>query len=156
MSPNLRAEIKQTKPFKSLEEETALNIERTAAVLSHAFAEGIKAYGITPTQYNVLRILRGAGSHGLCRNEVRDRLIAQVPDVTRLLDRLEDSGLIERERSTADRRLVSARITTAGLALLRTLDEPVQDMLKRGLGHMTDKQLKTLSELLTLARDATI
>lgn len=153
MSPNLRNEIKQTKPFSSLEAEAQLNIERTAAVLGHAFAERLKEFGITSTQYNVLRILRGAGDEGLCRNEVRDRLISQVPDVTRLLDRLEESGLIERERGTTDRRLVSTRITAAGLALLERLDEPVLDMHRKLLGHMSEKQLKTLSELLVLARD---
>lgn len=154
MSPNLRNEIKQTKPFASLEAEVHLNIERTAAVLGHAFAERLKPFGITSTQYNVLRILRGAGAEGLCRNEVRDRLVAQVPDVTRLLDRLEDAGLIERERSTADRRLVSTRITDQGLALLRKLDQPVLDMHRELLGHLSEKQLKTLVELLALARDA--
>jgi DNA-binding MarR family transcriptional regulator len=153
MSPNLRTEIKQTKPFGALEQEVQLNLERTAAVLGHTFAEGLKAYGITPTQYNVLRILRGAGENGLCRNEVRDRLISQVPDVTRLLDRLEESGLIERERSTTDRRLVSTRITTAGLALLKKLDEPVLDLHRRLLGHLSEKQLSTLNELLVLARE---
>lgn len=154
MTPNLRSEIKQTKPFRSLEQEAQLNIERTAAVLGHAFGEALKPYGVTSTQYNVLRILRGAGSDGLCRNEVRDRLISQVPDVTRLLDRLEDAGLIERERSSADRRLVATRITSAGLALLDKLDAPVSEMHKRLLGHLTDKQLRTLSELLTEARSA--
>jgi len=154
MSPNLRNEIKQTKPFPSPEAEAHLNIERTAAVLGHAFAEGLKAYGITSTQYNVLRILRGAGPDGLCRNEVRDRLVAQVPDVTRLLDRLELSGLIERERSTADRRLVSTRITESGLKLLDQLDVPVVEMHGKLLGHMSPEQLQTLSELLALAREA--
>lgn len=151
---SLRSEIKQSKPFGSLEQEAQLNIERTAAVLGHAFAEALKPYGITPTQYNALRILRGAGKDGLCRNEVRDRLIAQVPDVTRLLDRLEEIGLIERERGTADRRLVTTRITAEGGALLRSLDEPIAEVHKRHLGHMTHKQLKTLNELLTLAREA--
>ena len=154
MPTDLRAEIKQQKPFSSAEQEALLNIERTAAVLGHAFAEALKPYGITSTQYNVLRILRGAGKHGLCRNEVRDLLIAQVPDVTRLLDRLEDSGLIERERSTTDRRLVGTRITPAGLTLLKALDGPVVAMHKRHLGHLTHKQLKTLTALLALARDA--
>ena len=153
MSPSLRTEIKQNKPFGALEQEVQLNLERTTAVLGHAFAEGLKEYGITPTQYNVLRILRGAGENGLCRNEVRDRLIAQVPDVTRLLDRLEESGLIERERSTTDRRLVSTRITTAGLALLKKLDEPVLDLHRRLLGHLSEKELSTLNELLVRARE---
>ena len=154
MSPNLRNEIKQTKPFVSLEAEAHLSIERTAAVLGHAFAERLKPFGITATQYNVLRILRGAGPEGLCRNEVRDRLVAQVPDVTRLLDRLEDAALIERERSTSDRRLVSTRITAQGLALLRKLDQPVLDMHREMLGHLSEKQLTTLVELLALARDS--
>jgi DNA-binding MarR family transcriptional regulator len=154
MSPNLRNEIKQTKPFSSAEAEAHLNIERTSAVLGHAFGEKLKAYGITSTQYNVLRILRGAGPGGLCRNEVRDRLVSQVPDVTRLLDRLEASGLIERARSSADRRLVSTHITPAGLKLLEQLDEPVLEMHRTLLGHMSGEQLKTLSDLLALAREA--
>jgi DNA-binding MarR family transcriptional regulator len=152
MLTTLRAEIKQHKPFSSVEQEALLNIERTAAVLGHAFADALKPYGITATQYNVLRILRGAGKAGLCRNEVRDRLISQVPDVTRLLNRLEESGLIMRERSTEDRRLVATRITSAGLALLRSMDAPVLALHKRHLGHLSQKQLRTLTELLALAR----
>lgn len=152
MTSDLRADIKQRRPFDSPEQEAHLNIERTAAVLSHAFAEALKGHGITPTQYNVLRILRGAGKDGLCRNEVRDRMVAQVPDVTRLLDRLEDADLIERERSTEDRRQVGTRITAKGLMLLSELDGPVADIHKRQLGHLSAPQLKTLAELLTLAR----
>lgn len=153
MSPSLRSEIKQSKPFVSTEAEAHLNIERTAAVLGHAFAERLKPYGITSTQYNVLRILRGAGHDGLCRNEVRDRLIAQVPDVTRLLDRLEEAGLIARERSTTDRRLVATRITDSGMALLDKLDAPVFEMHRELLGHMSEEQLRTLIELLAVARE---
>src|SRR5262245_3967497 len=152
MPSDLRTDIKQRRPFESPEQEAHLNIERTAAVLSHAFADALKEHGITPTQYNVLRILRGAGKDGLCRNEVRDRMVAQVPDVTRLLDRLEDAGLIERERSTEDRRQVATRITQKGLDLLGQLDEPVAAMHKRALGHMSQEQLKALTELLTIAR----
>jgi DNA-binding MarR family transcriptional regulator len=153
MSPTLRSEIKQTKPFGSLEQEAQLNIERTAAVLGHAFAEALKPFGITPTQYNALRILRGAGKNGLCRNEVRERLIAQVPDVTRLLDRLEEMKLIELERSSEDRRLVTTRITTEGQKLLVELDRPIAHVHKRHLGHMSARQLTMLNELLTLARE---
>jgi DNA-binding MarR family transcriptional regulator len=154
MPRTLRAEIKQTKPFQSLEQEALLNIERTAAVLGHALAEAFKPYGITATQYNVLRILRGAGKAGLCRNEVRDRLIAQVPDVTRLLDRMEESRLVERERSDEDRRLVTTHITPAGTALLQKLDGPIVRVHEKHLGHMSAAQLKTLVDLLSLARDA--
>lgn len=153
MSPTLRTEIKQTKPFGCIEEEAALSIHRTAAVIEHKFAEALKPHGITGTQYNALRILRGAGKAGLCRNEVRDRLVAQVPDVTRLLDRLEESGLIERERNTSDRRQVATRITGKGLALLKSLDGPVIAMHKAQLGHLSAKQLSSLTELLALVRD---
>lgn len=156
MAPDLLNEIKQTKPFASLEAEAHLNLERTAAVLGHAFAERLKPFGITPTQYNVLRILRGAGPEGLCRNDIRGRLVAQVPDVTRLLDRLVSSQLVERERSSTDRRLVSTRITSAGLALLARLDEPVVDMHHELLGHMSAAQLRTLVDLLALARERAI
>jgi DNA-binding MarR family transcriptional regulator len=153
MPSTLRTDIKQTKPFESLEQEAQLSIERTAAVLGHALAEAFKRYGITPTQYNVLRILRGAGKAGLCRNEVRERLIAQVPDVTRLLDRMEESGVIARERSAEDRRLVTTYITAAGTALLHKLDAPIAKVHREHLGHMSDKQLKTLIDLLAMARD---
>lgn len=153
MSSDLRDEIKQNKPFASPEQEAHLNLERTTAVLGHAFAEALKRFDITPTQYNVLRILRGAGKSGLCRNEVRDRMIAQVPDVTRLLDRLEDAGLIERARQTSDRRQVLTLITQKGLDLLEELDAPVVAMHKRALGHMTPAQLRQLTELLALARE---
>ena len=152
MSSDLRDEIKQIKPFSSLEQEAHLNLERTTAVLGHAFAEALKRFDITPTQFNVLRILRVAGTAGLCRNEVRDRMIAQVPDVTRLLDRLEEAGLIARERQTADRRQVLTVITEKGLNLLAELDEPVAAMHKRALGHMTAEQLHQLTELLAIAR----
>ena len=152
MPMELRDEIKQTKPFASLEEEAHLSVERTAAVLGHGFAEAIKPYGITPTQYNVLRILRGAGDAGLCRHEVRERLVAQVPDVTRLLDRLEDAGLVVRERDATDRRLVATRITAAGLRLLKRLDQPVADVHRQQLGHLGEQQLRTLVALLAEAR----
>ena len=153
MPTTLRAEIKQTKPFSSAEHEALLSIERTAAVLVHGFAEAIKPYGITPTQYNVLRILRGAGDKGLCRNEIRERLVTPVPDVTRLLDRLEEVGLVARERDADDRRLVTTRITPEGLRLLRELDSPVAEIHRRQLGHMGERDLRTLIELLAIARE---
>ena len=153
MSPTLREEIKQTRPFASLEPEALLSIERTAAVLGHAMAEALKPYGITPTQYNVLRILRGAGPDGLCRNEVRERLVALVPDVTRLLDRLEEMELIARERGSADRRYVTTRITRAGLRLLERLDAPTKELHRRQLGHLGKERLQTLIDLLAVARE---
>ena len=152
MSADLRGEIKQSKPFRSLEEEAMLNLARTEAVLAHAFGDALKPYAITATQYNVLRILRGAGERGLCRHEVRDRLISPVPDVTRLLDRLEEAQLVVRERGTEDRRLVSTKITTAGLQLLEELDAPIEEIHQRQLGHLSEKELRRLIELLTAAR----
>ena len=114
----LQSEIKQTKPFPSPRAEALLGILRTAAVIDHALGEALKPFKITPTQYNVLRILRGAGEKGLCGREVGERLVSKVPDVSRLLDRTEELGLIERERDSGDRRHVTARITRKGLALL--------------------------------------
>src|SRR5688572_7600352 len=149
----LRDEIRQNIPFERPEEEAFVSIARTAAVLGHALGEAFKPYGITSTQYNVLRILRGAGTAGLCRNEVRDRLVAQVPDVTRLLDRMEEAGLIERERETADRRMVTTRITAEGLRLLKALDEPVLALHRAQLGRLSRQQLADLIELLTIARE---
>src|SRR6188508_66004 len=107
----LQAELKQNKPFKSLQEEAMLSITRTAAVLEHGVAQALRPHEITPTQYNVLRILRGAGAEGLCRQEVGERLVRRVPDVTRLLDRMEELGLVGRVRGGEDRRYVTARIT---------------------------------------------
>jgi DNA-binding MarR family transcriptional regulator len=152
MTTRLRDEIKQSRPFASLEQEAHLSIGRTWAALEHGVAEALKPYGITPTQYNVLRILRGAGEAGLCRHEVRERMIAQVPDVTRLLDRLEAAGLIRRERSTADRRYVTTRITEAGLGLVGELDRPMVEIHQRHLGHLGVEDLGRLIELLGRVR----
>lgn len=154
MGRTLRDEIKQTRPFSSAEQEALLSLERTAAVLVHQMAQEFEEYGVTPTQYNVLRILRGAGPAGLCRYQIRDRLVAEVPDVTRLLDRLEDAGLVERQRDTSDRRQVKTRITKDGLALLVRMDHPVDTMQKRMLGHLGERKLRTLIELLAEVRDA--
>ena len=148
----LQEELKQSKPFTTLEQEALLSVERTAAILSHGVADALRRYGITPTQYNVLRILRGAGDQGLCRNEVRDRLVAQVPDVTRLLDRMEEMGLVDRERAADDRRMVFTRITRKGLQLLARIDDPVTRLHQRQLGHLGAAKLRTLIRLLAEAR----
>jgi DNA-binding MarR family transcriptional regulator len=128
MSPGIENEIRQTRPFASRQQEAHIALGRTWALLDHAFNEALRPHGITTTQYNVLRILRGAGKDGLCRAEIMERMIARVPDATRLLDRLEDAGLISRERSEVDRRYVTTTITRAGLRLLETLDEPVLEL----------------------------
>jgi DNA-binding MarR family transcriptional regulator len=153
MTSRLQDEVKQGKPFGSLEQEAHLNIARTAAVLEHDMSDVFRSSGITVTQYNVLRILRGATDDGLCRNEIRDRLITQVPDATRLLDRMEAMGLVTRSRDNVDRRLVTARITAKGLAMLERLDAPVAEAHRSLLGHMTRSELTTLIELLVRARE---
>jgi DNA-binding MarR family transcriptional regulator len=153
MTRDLKEELKQRKPFASLEQEAVVSIARTSAVLEHETAEAFKPHGITPTQFNALRILRGAEPEGLCRNEVRDRLIARVPDATRLLDRLDEMGLVTRAREGDDRRFVRSRITPAGLALLARLDDVVIDLHRRQLGHLAEPTLRKLIELLGDARD---
>lgn len=154
MPRTIRDEIRQTRPFDSLEQETMLSVLRTAAVLEHAFARLLEPFGITRTQYNVLRILRGAGDEGLCRYEVAERMVAQVPDVTRLLDRLEQMGLVGRARSGTDRRHVTTRITRNGLTLLARLDAPVADHHAEQLGHLGREKLRALVDLLAEARAA--
>ena len=153
MPQRLSDEIKQRRPFRSPEQEAHLSVMRTAALLEHRFAELVKPHGVTPTQYNVLRILQGAGAEGLCRNEVRDRLVARVPDASRLLDRLEEMGLVERERDAGDRRLVNTRITRAGTAMLARLEAPVAELHARQLGHLTRAELDTLADLLARVRE---
>ena len=153
MSLSLQSELKQARPFGGPEHEAMLSIARTAAILEHSTSETLKPYGLTVTQYNALRILRGAGPEGLCRNEVRDRLIARVPDATRLLDRLEEMGLVVRTREGEDRRFVRARITQTGLDLIQPLDEVIQDLHRRQLGHLGADRLKLLIELLAAARE---
>jgi DNA-binding MarR family transcriptional regulator len=149
----LRDEIRQRRPFDSLAQEAFLSIARTAAVLGHETERELGRLGLTATQYNVLRIVRGGGEAGRCGTEVRDRMVAQVPDVTRLLDRLEERGLIERRRERTNRRFVRARITAEGLGLLDELDPAIQALHQRQLGHLNDDQLRTLIELTRLARE---
>ncbi len=152
MLTGLGAELKQNKPFESLEAEAVLSIARTAAALDHGVAQALKVHGLTPTQYNVLRILRGADHGGLCRNEVGERLVTRVPDVTRLLDRMEETGLISRERGSDDRRFVTTRITRKGLDLVAKLDKPIHDLHHAQLGHMSKKTLRALIDALAEAR----
>jgi DNA-binding MarR family transcriptional regulator len=153
MASRLQQDLKQAKPFSSAEEEALLSIARTAACFEHSFSEFLKPFGVTPTQYNVLRILRGAGAPGLCRNEVRDRLVAEVPDVTRLLDRMEEAGLVVRSRNSDDRRVVNTVISKTGLQLLAATDKAVSRSHRQLLGHMGPEKLAQLIELLSEARN---
>jgi DNA-binding MarR family transcriptional regulator len=148
----LHSELKSAKPFDLLEEEAHLSIVRTAAQLEHAISQMLKPYGLTPTQYNVLRILRGAGAGGLCRNEVGERLLRQVPDVTRLLDRMTELRLIGRQRSDEDRRLVRTHITHKGLEVLASLDEPIREFHRQALKAISQSRLRGLVEILEEVR----
>ncbi|MQA90805.1 MAG: MarR family transcriptional regulator [Gemmatimonas sp.] len=152
MTSCAREEDQPSRPFICLEQEAFLKLGRTWAVLEHAFSEGLKEHGITPTQYNVLRILREVGERGLCRGEVTQRMIAKVPDATRLLDRLEVAGLIERERASADRRFVTTRITTEGLQVLAELDGPVEALHREHFGKLGENDLRRLIDLLGRVR----
>jgi DNA-binding MarR family transcriptional regulator len=154
MPSHVQVVQRDTCAFLWVEHEALLSIERSAAILNHGVAEALRRYDVTPTQYNVLRILRGAGERGLCRNDVRDRMVAKVPDVTRLLDRMEEMELVERERDSGDRRMVFTRLTRKGAQLLARIDEPVARLHQRQLGHLGAAKLRTLIDLLAQARAA--
>lgn len=155
MPKTLREELRQEKPFKSLLEEALLSIARTEAVVRENLDRVLAPHGLSMTQYNVLRILRGAGANGLCRNEIGDRLVSRMPDVSRLLDRMEAAGLVRRERSTEDRRLVNTSLTKPGRALVDQLDAVVARYQEHQIGHMTKEQLRSLIDLLELVRSDT-
>jgi len=148
----LQKELKQTKPFASREEEVYLNIQLTAERLWWGVNETLKQADLTHTQYNVLRILRGAGQAGVSCSEISERLVTKDSDITRLLNRLETRGLISRERETKDRRVIITRISRDGLRLLAGLDKPIERCHRRHLGHLGDRQLAILSKLLEAVR----
>ncbi|HEX3235921.1 MAG TPA: MarR family transcriptional regulator [Gemmatimonadales bacterium] len=155
MVSRLLAEIKQTKPFARPGEEALVSILRTAAVVEHEINDVLKPFDLTSTQYNVLRILRGAGSTGLCGREVGERLITQVPDVPRLLDRMTDAGLIARERDPADRRHVTARITPKGLRLLDDAEPALSAIERRRMGSLRPDDIQALLRHLEAVRSGT-
>ncbi len=145
-------ELKQNKPFEHLEEEVFLNLQRSAQALTQAIGKVLKFAELTGVQYNVLRILRGSQDTGLLCNEISERMVTKDSDITRLLDRLESSGLVMRERHLKDRRAVVTRITPRGLKVLVELDEPISLCIRKQLGHLSEKKLKKLNNLLVLAR----
>ena len=153
MAGKLIAEIQQTKPFDLIEEEAVLNIARTAEVLGQSMAEFMREYQLSHTQYNVLRILRGAGEAGVTCSQIGERMISHDPDITRLLDRLESRGLIARERCKEDRRVVKTRITPEGFALLGRIDEPLRNLLRARLGGIGEPRLSALIDQLEQIRD---
>jgi MarR family transcriptional regulator, organic hydroperoxide resistance regulator len=153
MARRLRDEIQQQNPFESLEQEAVLNVLRTADVLLQRIAAVLKPFKLSHSQYNVLRILRGAGPEGLACREISERMITRDPDITRLLDRLEARGLLTRTRDQKDRRVIMAHITPEGRRLLEALDQPIAEIGRQPLQHLGEQRLRTLIRLLELARE---
>ncbi|HYA45069.1 MAG TPA: MarR family transcriptional regulator [Acidimicrobiales bacterium] len=153
MGGRLRSEIKRKGPFAGAELEAFLNLQRTADALARGLAEALKPAGLSGPQYNILRILRGAGAGGCVCRELGERMVTRDPDITRLLDRLEARDLVARERGREDRRVVKTRVTEKGLRLLESLDAPVADLHRRLLGHLGARRLRALIELLEVARE---
>jgi len=152
MSRSLQAELKQKVPFASREQEAYLSLLRTADALQAQVEARLKDFGLTGTQYNALRILRGAGPEGLPCREIGERMITRDPDITRLLNRLENRGFVERTRARHDRRVIYGKITAAGLKLLREMDGPVEKHGRDMLRDVGQEKLKQLIELLELVR----
>lgn len=148
----LRHEIEQERPFSSVEEETFLNLLRTADCLQREFQHRSRDWGVTSTQYNVLRILRGAHPQGLTCSAIGNRMITADPDITRLLARLKALKLIRQQRDRNDRRVVWTQISEAGQELLRQMDPVIQRTPKELLAHLNEKELAELIRLLELAR----
>ncbi len=149
----LQREIKQTKPFANPASEATVSLLLTADLVRRAVTAIVEPAGITLQQYNVLRILRGAGKQGLPTLDIAERMVEQTPGITRLIDRLESKKLVIRERCKTDRRQVFCRITPSGLSLLARLDQPLRDAEETALAALTSKQLKQLMSLLDLARN---
>lgn len=152
MTTRLQDEIRQTRPFPSVEEEVLVGLARTADALQRRLAGVFKTVGLSSTQYNVLRILRGAGAGGHSCGDIAERMVTRDPDLTRLLDRLEARHLVIRARDGEDRRIVTTRITQAGMSLLDELEAPVAEEQRRLLGHMVPERLHALANLLDEVR----
>jgi len=152
MPRGLQAELKQKIPFTSREAEAYLSLLRTSDALQTQVEAQLKEFGLTGTQYNALRILRGAGPEGLPCREIGERMITRDPDITRLLDRLEHRGFVERTRARHDRRVIYGKITAAGLKLLREMDGPLEKFGREMLCHVGQEKLKQLIDLLELVR----
>ena len=144
----IQQEISQKRPFHSVRAEVAVSILRTAALIERHFAQVVAQSGITVQQYNVLRILRGAGEEGLPTLVIRDRMIHEAPGITRLLDKLETAGLARRERCSPDRRQVFCYITDAGLAVLDRLEAAMKEADDAAVGSLSEAEQRQLLKLL--------
>lgn len=153
-SSKLQKEIRQKKPFRSVEAEAYLDLVRTAGVLARQVDLLLKPYGLTATQYNVLRILRGVGEDGATCTSISERMINSDPDVTRLLDRMEKAGLITRTRSRSDRRVVLTKLAPPGLKLLARLDREIDNLHVSQFQGMSKKAISELIDRLDALRAA--
>ncbi|QDV49618.1 MarR family winged helix-turn-helix transcriptional regulator [Gimesia fumaroli] len=147
----LQQELRKKQPFASPEQEAILNILRTSDVFHNQFGKLFREYGLTPSQYNVLRILRGEGKP-MPSLEIASRMVQVVPAITGLLDRLQAQDLIERKRCTEDRRVVYIQITAKALKLLKKIDDPDLCLHRKLIGHLSSDELAELSRLLEKAR----
>ena len=147
----LQHELKKKHPFESSEQEATLNIIRTNDQFQNRFGRLFREHGLTSSQYNVLRILRGEGKPMPCL-DIAERMVQVVPAMTGLIDRLEKQGLVRRDRCTEDRRVIFIELTEKGAALLQQLDEPVMEMHRSLVGHLSQDELKELSRLLEKCR----
>ena len=148
----LQSELRKKRPFDLLEQEVQLNLVRTADHAAVEFGRLFSEHQLTGPQYNVLRILRGSGGEGLPCQEIAGQMLTRTPDITRLVDRLEQAKLVQRARTTTDRRVVLVRITATGLKVLSRLDRPVLELHKGLLSHLTRAELTELNRLLAKAR----
>ena len=153
MTRRLKDELQQKKPFAGPAHEAWLEIQRTAAVTGRWAVEALAPSGLTPSQFNVLRILRGARPEALACARIAERMVEHDPDLTRLLDRLEAAGLVEKTRDAKDRRVVNVAITKAGLSVVDLASVAVERRIEDGLSSVPKSRLETLSDLLELVRE---
>jgi DNA-binding MarR family transcriptional regulator len=152
VTPRLQRELKKTRPFESPEQEAALSILRTSDRLQICFARLFRDYGLTPSQYNILRILRGEGKP-LPILEVASRTVAVVPGITGLIDRLGQAGFVQRVRCEHDRRVIFVALTDQGTKVLAALDEPLLALHRKLLGHLSQAETKELIRVLEKVRE---
>jgi DNA-binding MarR family transcriptional regulator len=154
-TPKLQHELKKKSPFTSLDQEAALSILRTSDRLQLQFARLFREHDLTPAQYNVLRILRGEGKP-LPILEIASRTVAVVPGITGLIDRLERAGFVNRVRCDTDRRVIYVALTDRGTKTLAALDEPLLDLHRHLLGHLSSGELQELVRLLAKVRESLV
>jgi len=152
MPPTILTEIKQSKPFEQFQQEVLVNLRRTAAVLTRQLENEFKPVGLTVTQFNVLRIVRGAGAPGIVQADIAERLVADTPDVPRLVKRLEDASLVVRRSDPNDARVLIVTLSPKGRKTLKAIDKLLRSINHTFFANLSQAELKTLNELLTKAR----